>query len=117
MEIEGTENSLSSTEAEYIAITDLCTEVLFIKMLLETIGLRIYADNVGALFLAENAGTSQRTKHIDIRYHFIRDLIENGTIQINFIKTTENDADIYTKNVSSELFNKHIGKYMELSTD
>ena len=115
--------TLSSTEAEYIAITDMCTEVLFIKMLLETMGIevqlpiQIYADNVGALFLAENAGTSQRTKHIDIRYHFIRDLIENGTIQINFIKTTDNDADIYTKNVSSELFNKHIGKYMELSTD
>ncbi len=114
--------TLSSTEAEYIAVTDLCTEVLFIKMLLETMGLevelpiRLYADNIGAMFLAENASTSQRTKHIDVRYHFIRDLVQNGTIQIIFIKTTENDADIYTKNVSSEVFEKHINKYMEKDT-
>jgi hypothetical protein len=113
--------TLSSTEAEYIAVTDLCTEVLFVKMLLETMGLevelpiKIYADNVGAMFLAENASVGQRTKHIDVRYHFIRDLVQNGTLQIIFIKTTDNDADIYTKNVSGEVFEKHISKYMELS--
>jgi hypothetical protein len=112
--------TLSSTEAEYIAITDLCTEVLFVKMLLETMGLevevpiKLYADNVGALFLAENASVGQRTKHIDVRYHFIRDLVQNGTLQIIFVKTTENDADIYTKNVTGDVFEKHISKYMEL---
>jgi hypothetical protein len=76
--------------------------------------IKLYADNVGALFLAENASVGQRTKHIDVRYHFIRDLVQNGTLQIIFVKTTENDADIYTKNVTGDVFEKHISKYMEL---
>jgi hypothetical protein len=110
--------TLSSTEAEYMALCDLCTEVLFIKQLLENMGLQIelpiqlQVDNTGALFLAENSTTGQRTKHIDVRHHFIRNLIEDKIIEVKFVKTADNDADSYTKNLSLELFNKHTKHYM-----
>lgn len=111
--------TLSSTEAEYMALGELCTEVLFVKMLMENMGLQVdlpmhlEIDNTGAMFLAENATTSQRTKHIDVRHHFVRNLIKNGIIKVTFVKTSENDADLYTKNLSQELFVKHTAGYMK----
>jgi hypothetical protein len=111
--------TLSSTEAEYMALSDLCTEVLFIKQLLESMGMgiqlpiKLEVDNTGALFLAENSTTSQRTKHIDVRHHFICNLMDDKIIEVKFVKTTENDADVYTKNVSGDLFMKHTTPYMD----
>jgi len=58
--------------------------------------------------LAENQNSSDRTKHVDIRYHFIRQYIKEGTIE--FVRSSENDSDIFTKNVTSETFNKHVKK-------
>ena len=111
--------TLSSTEAEYMALGDLCIEVLFVRMLIETMGFKIHLpitieiDNTGALFLAENSTTSQRTKHIDVRHHFVRNLIHGGIIKVGFVRTTENDADLFTKNLNGELFDKHSSKYMK----
>jgi hypothetical protein len=105
--------TLSSTEAEYVALAELVTEVQFVKMIIESMGMavripiKLRADNIGAIFLAKNTTTGQRTKHIDVRYHFIRELVEDGTIEIEFVKTLDNEADIYTKNTSGELFQKH----------
>lgn len=111
--------TLSSTEAEYVALAELVTEVMFVKMILESMGMsvqipiKLRADNIGALFLAKNTTTGQRTKHIDVRYHFIRELIEEGTIEVEFVKTQDNEADIYTKNTSGDLFKKHTNGYMK----
>ena len=73
----------------------------------------IRCDNVGAIYLANNHSTSQRTKHIDIRTHFVREYIEDGIIKIIFITSEDNDADIFTKNTSEELFIKHSSKNLE----
>jgi hypothetical protein len=62
---------------------------------------------VGAIYLAKNASTTTRTKHIDIRYHFIREHVDNGKIKIKFVRSEDNTADIMTKNLSGELFHKH----------
>jgi hypothetical protein len=70
--------SLSSTEAEHFAVSEVAKEILFIKQLLETIGIQvelpiiIRVDNVGAIFLGNNYSVGQRTKHIDTRTHFVR---------------------------------------------
>ena len=61
-------------------------------------------------FLAENQNSSDRTKHVDIRYHFIRQYIKDGTIMIEFVRSSENDSDIFTKKVTSETFNRHSEK-------
>ena len=111
--------TLSSTEAEYVAIADICIELVFVRMLIESLGLKVklpiqvQGDNIGAIFLAGNSTSGQRTRHIDIRYHYVRELVEQGIINISFVKTLENDADVYTKNLSADLFNKHTDKYME----
>jgi hypothetical protein len=63
--------------------------------------------------LANNYATSQRTKHIDIRAHFVREFIEDGIIKVVFVKSEDNDADIFTKNPTEELFKKHSIKNVE----
>ena len=111
--------TLSSTEAEYISITEVITEIMFIKQVLEFLGLEIEypiivrVDNVGAIYLANNMTTRKRTKHMDIHYHYVREFIEDGILKIIFVRSEENDSDIYTKNVSGKLFEKHTDKYMK----
>ena len=61
-------------------------------------GERMYVDNVGAIWLANNSSVSERTKHVDFRAHFVRDMIKDQVIEINFVKSAENDSDIMTKN-------------------
>ena len=64
-------------------------------------------DNVGAIFLVKNRNTSERTRHIDARFHYIRDLVDEGLVKISFVKSEHNVADIFTKNLGDDAFNKH----------
>ena len=111
--------ALSSTEAEYMAFSELVREVLYIKQLLEFIGvevqlpIKLMVDNVGAIYLAKDSTSSGRTKHIDIKYHFCRKYIEDGTISIAFVKTGDNDSDICTKNTSCDILEKHTDTFIE----
>ena len=69
--------ALSLTEAEYIRISEVCQEILFIKANLEILGVEIeypiivHVNNQGAIYFANNEGASMRTKHVDVRYHFV----------------------------------------------
>jgi len=101
--------TLSTTEAEYVAFSEVVKEILFILYLLRHMKIEVCVnvDNIGAIFLAENQNSSDCTKHVDICYHFIRQYIKEGTIMIEFVRSSENDSDIFTKNVTSETFNKH----------
>jgi hypothetical protein len=104
--------TLSSTEAEYYAISECAKELIFLKHVIESMGIQlklpivIKTDNVGAIYLSNNYTTSQRTKHIDVRVHFVRQYIEDGIFRIEFVGSEDNDADIFTKNTSEEIFNK-----------
>jgi hypothetical protein len=87
--------TLSSTEAEYVALNETVREVKFIFQILETMGIeakrpaKIYVDNVGSIFLSKNKTSGERTKHIDLKYHFVREQIQNGLIDVQFIRTSE----------------------------
>ena len=111
--------TLSSSEAEYVAISEVCTEIMFIKTVLTFLGvemkrpIQVNCDNVGAIFLSHNAKASARTKHIDIRYHFIREHVVDGLVEIVFVRSEENDADIFTKNVGKAPYEKHSDKFMK----
>ena len=72
----------------------------------------VNVDNVGAIYLAKNQVLSQRSKHIGVQYHFVRDYIEDGLVKIIFVKSQNNDADMFTKNLPSELFKKHTDNVM-----
>jgi len=108
--------TLSSTEAKYVAVSEVCAEIIFIKYLLEFVGVNVkypitvMCDNVGAIFLSNNAKNSNRTKHVDIRAHFVRQYVEDGIIKVNFVRSADNEADTFTKNVSGKIFRKHATK-------
>jgi hypothetical protein len=62
--------------------------------------------------MAENSSTGVRTRHVDTRSHFIHEFIEDGFIRVEFVRTVENDADIFTKNVSHDLYVKHTNNFL-----
>ena len=66
----------------------------------------IYEDNLGAIYLVKNQQVSARTKHIDIRHHYLRDL-QGDRIDIRFVRSEDNASDIMTKNTARELFERH----------
>ena len=60
--------------------------------------IKVQVDNVGAIWLANNSSVSERTKHVDLRAQFDKDMIKDQVIEIKFVKSAENDSDIMTKN-------------------
>jgi hypothetical protein len=110
--------TLSSSKAKYVAISEAVKEIKFIYYLLREIGIEVNlpitvkTDNVGAMFMAQNASSSVRTRHIDTRYHYVRENLEEGIINIEFVKSIENDSDIFTKNISQEIHDKHVTKFL-----
>ncbi len=74
---------------------------------LEKNAVTIYEDNVGAINIAENNMASKRTKHIDVTYHHIRELIENGDVKVEHMASEKQIADIMTKNTTTAIFERH----------
>ena len=95
--------STGTCDAEYLALSLAVKELIWIYMILKTMSIPIekscivYEDNRATIKIAENATAMKRTKHIDIRHHFLREHVENGTIKILPIATAEQRADIMTK--------------------
>ena len=67
--------------------------------------------------MGENIAISDRTKHIDVRHKFVNEMVDNKIIKIEFVRTAENDADLFTKNLGKELHNKHSEKLIENLTE
>jgi hypothetical protein len=95
--------ALSSTEAEYMATSMESCEAIWLRKLLtrlfdqELDPMVIYCDNQSCIKLSENPVFHDRSKHIEIRYHFIRDRIQKGAVKLQYISTDEQVADILTK--------------------
>ena len=110
--------AISSSEAEFYALSEAAKEIKFVFQLLCSmeipvkIPIIVRMDNVGAIFMTENASTTSRTKHVDIRYHFVTEFVEEGFLKIIFVKSTENLADGFTKNVNHEMYSRHIESYV-----
>lgn len=104
----------STTEAEYIALAEGCQEATWLRSLLREMNYSqrgpttLYCDNQGSIQLAKNPGTHQRTKHIDIRHHLIREKIESGEIKVTYIETNRQEADILTKSLPRNLHRANI---------
>lgn len=105
--------SLSSTEAEYYALAEAICETKWLRNLLSEMGIEcanattIFEDNQSCIRAAENPRTRKRMKHIDIKYKFIHDAIEKKEINIEYIPSSEQIADIMTKSLGKNLFQKH----------
>ena len=101
--------ALSTTEAEYMAATHASKEAVWLQRLCSSMGLvqgaiRIDCDSQSAIFLAKNPAYHSKTKHIDVQYHFVRDMIEDKKVLLVKVDTLKNTADALTKSVSSEKF-------------
>uniref|UniRef100_A0A1J3I7B7 Retrovirus-related Pol polyprotein from transposon TNT 1-94 n=2 Tax=Noccaea caerulescens TaxID=107243 RepID=A0A1J3I7B7_NOCCA len=94
--------ALSTTEAEYMALSSAVKEAIWLKSLCEELGfgagaVKIHCDSQSALALAKNSVHHERTKHIATKYHFIRDIVADGTVKLFKIHTSRNPADFLTK--------------------
>ena len=102
--------SLSTAEAEYITATTCCTQVLWMRQMLKDLGIQvteaipIMCDNTSAINISKNPVQHSRTKHIAIRYHFLKDKVNEGEVKLEYIPTTEQVADIFTKPLPKDVF-------------
>ena len=101
--------SLSIVEVDYIAAGSCCTQLLWMQKLLHDYGicqehLTIYCDNTSAINISKNPVQHSQTKHIKIRNHFIRELVKDGTLTLEFIHTEDQMADLFTKPLDSKRF-------------
>jgi len=107
--------ALSTTEAEYLSLSTASQEMLWLRQLLEELGYSqktttIQQDNTGCIQLSENNKHHQRTKHIDIRHHFIKDLVLNDVLKLVFCNSENMVADLFTKSLPRTTFEKLCAK-------
>jgi hypothetical protein len=107
--------ALSSCEAEYMALSSATQEALWLRALLQGLGLSqpptlIYEDNQGAIELTKNSKNHSRTKHIDIRYHFVKERVQLNEIKIEYCHTSQMIADLFTKALPSAQFKNLVSK-------
>ena len=100
--------ALSTAEAEYIAAGLGCAQVLWMKQTLSDFGLTYShfpkCDNTSAISISKNPVQHSRTKHIEIRHHFLRDQAQKGDITLDFVRTKDQLADIFTKPLNENQF-------------
>ena len=109
--------ALSTAEAEYMALSDAAREAIYMRWLLNSIlgigdrdeldsqpPVKIFEDNQAAIRMAINPTSHDRSKHIDIRYNYVRDKVLAGKLDIVYIPTKEQAADIFTKTLNPVMF-------------
>jgi len=103
--------ALSTTEAEFVAAAEATKEAVWLQQLLSELGINhrstlLHCDNQSAIALVKNPAFHQRTKHIDVRLFFIRDAQESGKVDVTYVSTDQQLADIFTKALAVPRFEK-----------
>ena len=102
--------TLSTCEAEYVAATKCVSHAIWLRNLLKELNMsqveptEIRVDNKSAIALAKNPVFHDRSKHIDTRYHYIRECVASSEVQLKFVKSRDQIADIFTKPLKTEDF-------------
>ena len=101
--------ALSTAEAEYVAHNQAAQEGIWLRRLLSALGMKaistvILENNQGAIAMVKNPVDHSRTKHIDIRYHYIRECVRNGQIELQYCPTNDMKADILTNPLTKQKF-------------
>ncbi|KAJ0890399.1 putative RNA-directed DNA polymerase [Helianthus annuus] len=107
--------ALSTTEPKYTAATETCKELLWLKRFMQELSFMqqrcvVLCDNESTIHLAKNAMFHTRTKHVDVRYHWIRDAIEDKLFELEKVHTNDNGSDMFTKPLARETL-KVTGRY------
>nr|GEZ75126.1 putative LRR receptor-like protein kinase [Tanacetum cinerariifolium] len=101
--------SMSSVEAEYVSLSTCCAQVLWMRTQITDYGfhfdkIHMYYDSKAAIAISCNTVQHSRTKHIDVRYHFIKEKVEKGIVELFFVEAEYQLADLFTKALSEERF-------------
>ena len=113
-------NTRSSTEAKLVAADDVLPQALWTRMFLEHQGYSsettIYQDNTSAMLLERNGmeSSSKRTRHINVRFYFIKDCVDKKQVQVKYCPTKEMKGDYPSKPLQGSLFKKHLRDMMNL---
>ena len=105
--------TLSSAEAEYVAAAAAACQTVWMRKVLDELlheqkeATQIYCDNMSAIALSKNHVFHKQSKHIDTRYHYIRELVNDEIISVQFCRSEDQFADIFTKPLGNELFKIH----------
>ncbi|GJZ70657.1 hypothetical protein Tco_0634508 [Tanacetum coccineum] len=107
--------AISSTKAEYITLSGYCAQILWMRSQITYYGFQfnkipLYCDNKSAIALCYNNVQHSQAKHIDVRYHFIKEQVENGIVELYFVRIEYQLAEIFTKPLSRDRFNFLIKK-------
>jgi hypothetical protein len=108
--------ALSTTEAEYVAISEAAREAMWLRYLYGEMGfvqkepILLLGDNDGSISMAKNPQFHKRTKHVDIRWHWVRDLVKDGLMNVVDCRDPEQTADILTKQVPRAKFSRHVNE-------
>ncbi|MCO5608572.1 hypothetical protein L7F22_062783 [Adiantum nelumboides] len=99
----------STTEAEYVAASEACKEAIWLGRLVTDLGIKeetsmLHCDSQSAIQLARNPVYHSKTKHVDVKYHFIREMVEDKQVQLVKVHTTDNPADLLAKGLPRESF-------------
>jgi hypothetical protein len=102
--------ALSTTEAEYIAANEATKQSIWLRRIMEDLNIKqvqptvIYCDNKSAIHLSKNPVLHKRSKHIELCYHYIRGMVEENQVSLDYCSTHEQVADVLTKSLSKEKF-------------
>ena|SRR6266496_2936272 len=108
--------ALSSTEAEYVALSEASREAMWLRHLFGELGfiqkepILLLGDNDGSIAMAKNPEFHKRTKHVDIRWHWVRELVGDGLINIVDCRDPQQTADILTKQLPRPKFVRHVNE-------
>ena len=108
--------SQSTTEVEYVAVAINCTNIVWIKHILKgmneelTEPVILYCDNTSAINISKNPVMHAKTKHIAIKYHYVRELVEDKQVKMEYINSKEQIANIFTKPLPKDAFEYLRGK-------
>jgi hypothetical protein len=109
----------SSAEAEYVSLADTVSELLWVLMAMKELGVtvegevEIFIDNQAAQAMAANPVNHERTKHIDVAYHFVREVVQAGKIKLYYINTKNNISDLLTKSTKRVDFQRLVGQLVQ----
>lgn len=105
--------SLSSTEAEYVSLSEACKEAVYLRNLQHEVTDRMYTitlynDSMSAQKLLLNPVFHNKTKHIDVRYHYCREIVNDNIVSVNYLCTSDMPADLFTKSLNTVKHYKHV---------
>jgi hypothetical protein len=110
--------ALSSTEAKLYAPSEAAKEFKFIVQILVAMEIPVKlpvivpVHNVGAIYMSEDVSTSSRTKHTGTRYHFVREFVKEGFVEIIFVRSEDNTSDPFTKKTPGSIYDKHTAEFV-----